>query len=112
MSENKAYLPLVYATFYPGLRDIARKHGYALALHGSLMRDMDILLVPWDDTVEPIETVLNEMGSYYGFTTNGEGNYFDKPTTKPHGRVAYIIQTGIGYLDISVMPTVEKEQQT
>lgn len=110
MSDRKAYMPLIYATFYPGLCDIARKHGYALALHGSLMRDMDVCLIPWVDTVSPIEEVLEEMGCHYGFIRNDEGKYHDKPTIKPHGRVAYVIQTGIGYLDISVMPTIKKEE--
>ena len=29
------------------LCDVAREMGYALALHGSMNRDMDLIAVPW-----------------------------------------------------------------
>lgn len=29
------------------LRDIAREHGYALSVHGSVARDIDIVAIPW-----------------------------------------------------------------
>ena len=35
------------AALYPDLAEIAREHGYALAVHGSLARDFDLIAVPW-----------------------------------------------------------------
>lgn len=86
----------MYATYYGILIDIARKHGYALALHGSLSRDMDLIAVPWTDTASDHKKVLKDICDAVGaggFTVGEE---------KPHGRVGYAIDTGAGgYLDIS-----------
>lgn len=32
----------VYACIYPGLAEVTRAHGYALAAHGSMARDFDL----------------------------------------------------------------------
>jgi hypothetical protein len=41
------YAPIYAAALYPELSEIARSHGYALAVHGSLARDFDLICVPW-----------------------------------------------------------------
>src|ERR1039457_6181828 len=42
MTAYSAYLRLIDA-----YRATARKHGYAIAVHGSLKRDIDLIAVPW-----------------------------------------------------------------
>lgn len=47
-----------YAAFYPMLCQIARRHGYALAIHGSLHRDLDLIAVPWvEEASEPLALI-------------------------------------------------------
>ena len=36
-----------YAAMYHGLCDVARAHGYALAIHGTVTSDLDIIACPW-----------------------------------------------------------------
>lgn len=38
-----ANLAPVYCALYPALAEIARKHGYAMAIHGTMARDFDLM---------------------------------------------------------------------
>jgi hypothetical protein len=102
-----------YAALYPMLVQIARRHGYALAIHGSAGRDFDLIAVPWiQEASEPL-TLIKAIKSATGAVTQHEDvDHLVKdcrPTQKPHGRVSYSLHLtnyGMygGYLDISVMP--------
>lgn len=101
-----------YVAIYPMLVQIARRHGYALAVHGSLHRDFDLVAIPW---VQEASTPLQLIRAFKKATrTVTQADGFDhlikdcKPTIKPHGRVAYslhVTNSGMygGYLDISIM---------
>ena len=103
------------------LRKTARENGYALAVHGSLARDIDLIAVPWQPQVSHpmvlIEDLLKVVRSIPITDTRAEGIGFFKPEessayfqagmpgAKPHGRLVWSIHLGGGpYLDISVMP--------
>ena len=92
----------VYCAIYPGLAEIARKHGYALAIHGSLARDADLICIPWVDAPSDPVAVISEMTTTYAIRQIGE------PEAKKHGRVAYTISIAFGEcaLDLSFMPLV------
>lgn len=117
MSETSTPIPAAsaafYAAVYPTLRDIARIHGYALAIHGTMTRDFDLVAIPWtDEASEPLALVLALKEATATVTHHSSGDqYFPdcQPYQKPHGRVAYVLhftdQGCLGsYLDISVMP--------
>jgi len=53
------YGPVYAAALYPGFAKIFQKHGYALAVHGSLARDFDLVAIPWAETVSAPEVVLD-----------------------------------------------------
>jgi hypothetical protein len=102
-----------YVTLYPELVRIAREHGYALAVHGSVRRDFDLIAVPWTDEATDALTLIKALRSATGGVTHRTDmdEYFPdcSPTKKPHGRVAYSVHfTESGckgpYLDVSVMP--------
>lgn len=110
-----------YAALYPGLCEIARKHGYALAIHGSMARDLDLIAVPWTDEAEPAEVVAAALKEHAGACTYREINAFHgtpadrldwieglagkDPTSKPHGRLAWSLHLDHGaYIDLSVLP--------
>jgi hypothetical protein len=91
-----------YCAMYPALATIARKHGYALAIHGTLSRDMDLTCIPWAETVSEPRAVVDEITSTFALRLIGE------PTPKNHGRVAWMIQVAWGKcsIDLSFMPAV------
>ena len=104
----------------PALREVARRNGYALAVHGSLERDIDLLAAPWRDGATAAEDLIKDLygacKAVVGHAT-GPGGWtetekFDPPAgslpnpdRKPYGRLAWSILLGGGpYLDISIMP--------
>jgi len=77
-------------------------HGYALAVHGSMVRDMDMIAVPWVDDVKPYEEMVLKMcEAMGGFMQDQDNNGKEQ---KPHGRMAYTIHVGGGgFIDLSIM---------
>lgn len=55
------YAPVYVAAMYPGLCEIFQRHGYALAVHGSVARDLDLLAIPWVEHPSKRLVVLKEM---------------------------------------------------
>jgi hypothetical protein len=95
----------------PPLREIARRHGYALATHGSQERDIDLVAIPWTDSATGARTLIENMfiacKAIVGFASwhGGSDGEPIEGTMKPHGRLAWSIHLGSGpYLDISVLP--------
>ncbi len=108
-----AHLPLFYLTVFPALQRSAIANGYALAVHGSCIRDFDLIAVPWTDAAVDATTLIRALKSAIGAITSHEE--FDdlapdcEPHAKPHGRIAYSLHfTNRGchgpYVDVSIMP--------
>lgn len=103
-----------YVALYPLLLQIAKRHGYALAVHGSLHRDFDLIAVPWiEEASEPLTLIKAFKKATRTVTQHEETDHKwakdCSPTQKPHGRVSYslhVTNSGMygGYLDISVLP--------
>jgi hypothetical protein len=100
------YAPVYAVALYPQLAKIFQKHGYALAVHGSLVRDFDIIAVPWQERLSSPEEIIKEITDCYVIHQVGE------PETKRYDRVAYTISVGFGEcaLDLSFFPSVISEQ--
>jgi len=93
-------LPWRYAFLYRDLVEVAREHGYALALHGSMKRDLDLIAVPWTGLAVSAEHLALALRDAAG-AAFGEGD----PHEKKHGRLAWSLHLGGGpYVDLSVMP--------
>lgn len=88
------------AALYPGLATIARRFGYALAVHGSLQRDLDLVAIPWAEDAGPPDELITGIKAEYAVMVIGE------PAQKPHGRLAYTLAVGFGdcAVDLSFMP--------
>lgn len=104
MSDVKpppSYAPVYAAALYPQLAEIARNHGYALAVHGSLRRDFDLIAVPWVPNPSHPRDVIEAFVSQFAIREIG-----GEPTTKEHGRIAYTLAVGFGEcaIDLSFMP--------
>ena len=87
----------VYICIYPELAEIARSHGYALAIHGSLAKDFDLIAVAWRKEISSPETVVKDIISKHAFKQIGP------PEIKEHGRIAYTLAVSFGecFLDLS-----------
>lgn len=116
LSEPIPARAAAYVALYPMLLQIAKDHGYALCVHGSLHRDFDLVAVPWIKEASPALKLIRAFKRATRCVTHHEET--DRmvkdcaPGKKPHGRVAYslhVTNSGMygGYLDISVMPTTK-----
>src|SRR4030042_126474 len=91
--------PLAFAVMLPELTEAAWACGYAIAVHGSLTRDFDLLAAPWTDEAVPAEDLILALCA----AVDALGR--TSPERKPHGRIAWSIHVGYGmYFDVSVMP--------
>lgn len=92
-----------YAALYPKLREVAKTCGYALALHGSLVKDLDLVAVPWIEEAKPPDELLKTLTE----AANGFIPPQSQVIVRPHGRRAAVIYLGStgGYIDLSIMPT-------
>lgn len=92
-----------YAVLYPKLREVARQRGYALALHGSLAKDLDVLAVPWVLEAAPADVLVKDLVEASGGMLQPDSPVI---TQMPHGRMAVTIMLGGqgGYVDLSIMP--------
>lgn len=92
------------AALYPDLAMIAREHGYALAVHGSLARDFDLIAVPWreKDKVSEPKVVVKAMKSRFAIKEIGE------PDVTHHGRMRFTLSVGFSdsFVDLSFMPVL------
>jgi hypothetical protein len=110
---------LAYAMALPSLCDVARSHGYALAVHGSMATDLDLVAIPWvegacqaDDLAEALRVSVGGM-----FAT-GDQCAASEACVKLHGRRVYTILPSdlflgiprlpfVPWIDLSVMPLTE-----
>ena len=89
-----------YCALYPALAEIARAHGYALTIHGSMWRDFDLTCIPWTDEAAEPQAVVDAMLEVFAFKCVG-----GEPSLKPHGRIAYTLAFfGEWAVDLSFMP--------
>jgi len=95
------YAPVYAAALYPKLAAIFVKHGYSLAVHGSLARDFDLVAIPWVERVSPKEQVVNEVISTFAVEHIGEIGH------REHGRTVYTLSVGFGQcaIDLSFTPS-------
>lgn len=109
------------------LRDEARRLGYAIGVHGTLNRDIDLIAVPW--TAEAVsarqlaEALLalvekingDGVGHLSWSMKEPDGRQYTlegRPGAKPHGRLGWVIKLTMGqgpYIDLVVMPRLAEK---
>lgn len=90
-----------YLALIPKIRAVAMRAGYAVAVHGSLTRDLDMMAMPWvEEAVDPAELakrISEAISPVWRCELPHEGK-------KPRGRRAFTILLGAhAFLDLSVM---------
>lgn len=94
------------------LRERAKALGYALCVHGSLERDIDLVAVPWTDRAYPAEALAASLREVVDklYPILGEVTPVTHPSAvRPHGRQcwAWWIRSWT-YIDLSVFPPLEE----
>lgn len=90
-------------------QNVARNQGYAIGVHGSRVRDLDLLAAPWMEDCAVTPLMLAEM-----IAEALPGVLHRVPEKKPHGRVGFLIYPryrwgfDTWYIDLSVMPRRRK----
>jgi hypothetical protein len=88
--------PSLYSFYFTVIKEIGLKYGYNIVLHGSMNRDLDLIAIPWEETIGDKEQMINDISEAIGgnilmqnrSVNNIDGDRFG---TKPHGRITYII---------------------
>lgn len=122
--HTKVDLRKRYLSYLPALMKIAQRCGYALALHGSVTRDLDLLAAPWVPNALSPETLVMALQEAMTGTKYTRKHWRESNGAKPHGRKAYIIwiarladdfegkslghKQGAAMIDLSVMPREKK----
>lgn len=93
------YAPVYAAALYPELARLFVDNGYALAVHGSLANDFDLIAFPWSHKLTSRRTMLKKITKTFAIRIIG------RPEKKPFGRLAYTISVGFGEcaLDLSFL---------
>ena len=103
----------LYAQLLPKIREAARKHGWAIGVHGSCVRDLDLMAMPWIEEAAEVEVLLKAICEAAGgfvpmvevHEMTWEAAAKDPQTNKPHGRRSYnICFGGYPFIDLAVMP--------
>lgn len=105
-----------YNALIEALKYVAYRCGYALAVHGSLKRDIDLIACPWRDHAVGSDYLIKEIQkatkSIIGEARPKQGEKTLKEYPMPCGRVAYTIylthDDSGPYLDVSIMPKGKK----
>lgn len=94
--------PNVYCSILQTLREVARGHGYAIAIHGSMLRDLDLVAVPWTEEASEASVLAESIrASVDGLESRG------CPERKAHGRLVWSFSImPCHFIDLSVMPRV------
>lgn len=91
-----------YARFFTQARVITWQFGFALVPHGSCTRDLDLLMLPWEERAYNgvVLPVIKRIADVTGTSLKGE------PSDKPHGRKAYtlFLPDMVRWVDLSVFP--------
>ncbi len=112
----------VYEKLIGPIREVARSLGYAIGVHGTLKRDIDLIACPWTRESVPAKQLAEEIRKCAAAHNNGVAFMKDpeakeewfqngcQPYGKPHGRMCWTYHLGGGpYIDLSVMPLIEAD---
>ena len=96
-------LPAVYSWQLHKIQRCVNSDGYALAVHGSMQRDFDLIAVPWEERAVSPEQLIRGLFLELGLKAQ-EGD----PAEKEHGRLAYTLMLdGDLFIDLSIMPRLQ-----
>ena len=102
-----------YRSIIEPMRAAARAHGYALGVHGSMRRDLDLIAAPWREGCSDKDTLAGAIHiaacglrmETYRWTQKPLGRWaVSMPVCWAEWEGCYGIK-GLGHVDLSVMPS-------
>ena len=103
--DDPASLEAHYKRILPIIREVARKHGYAIGVHGSMQRDLDLIAAPWEEWADDHETLMDAIQLAVSGRVKCMEDRLQPDTDKAHGRKSYTLYIGTkAYIDLSIMP--------
>ena len=97
--------PAMFSYRIHEIQSVAHASGYAIAIHGSMQRDLDVIAVPWTDAAISGKRLVRRLCKALRLTVG------DGPTQRPHGRRSWaLMMAGAGFMDLSVMPRSRPEE--
>lgn len=108
MAETPDELEAFYQSVLPKMQWAARQCGYALGVHGSMRRDMDLIAAPWVPDHCDHRTLLHALQSA---ACGIVSSHYAQPgyDAKPCGRRAYTFAIGMhAIVDVSIMPDTDR----
>lgn len=103
-----------YARVFTQARIVAWQYGFACVPHGSYTRDLDLLLVPWEEraTDKIAEQVIRIIADACDLAIHGTAQRPMDYALKPHGRRAYTLHFKDAkdrrWIDLSVIPSAPR----
>ena len=92
-----------YAAFYTVARLTAWSYGYAIAMHGSFTRDLDLIAIPWTDAAVSPEKLIHQVQYRTGCTPVKPNASF-----REHGRIVWTLSFPEfdcpRFVDFSIIP--------
>lgn len=93
-----------YGRVYTIIRKLAWEEGYAIGLHGSFTRDLDLIAVPWEDRACEPEHLVARIVDATDLRSPSSN-----PGKKPQGRLVWtLLFKGFNdprFVDLSIMPS-------
>lgn len=117
--HSRDELEAFYRHILPRIREAARVCGYAIAVHGSMRRDLDLIAAPWVATHADRDTLAKAVQqAACGISNNAV--LWSTSGEKPCGRIAATLpicwcewpdlprdEKSTGCIDLSVMPDTD-----
>lgn len=110
IDDNPAYgiIDPDYARVFTKARCLAWQEGYALMMHGSFTRDLDLICVPWEENAREPESLIARIMDSCDLKMVGK-----EPTLKPHNRLVWTLMfKEFGdprFIDIGIIKPTKKE---
>jgi hypothetical protein len=106
-----------YRSVLAAIREAARECGYAIGVHGSMRRDLDLIAAPWVADHADKDTLARAIQRAATGGIANEHYQWGSVPPKPCGRVGTVFpicwtewhdMISAGHVDLAVMPDVER----
>src|SRR5215211_1990465 len=91
------------------VRVVAREHGYAIGVHGSLVRDVDLIAAPWIEHSSTPDELAEAIAAELCSSVKARRE-------RLHGRIGYVVfipgRNYPHYVDLSVMAPSDASKHT
>lgn len=116
MAHTQDDLEAFFSSVLPKIREAARRCGYAIGVHGSMRRDLDLIAAPWIADHTDKDTLAREI--QLAACGMAQTTYKWDSQPKPCGRVGVVFPVcwseydapSAGHIDLAVMPDTENNE--